>query len=177
MATGWLLLVAALGAGQVDPASRVEFTLHTRWGQTLDGRFPRIEGEVEAMADGRRQVRFRLDARALEIAGNARYTAFARGPRFFDAARHPQVEFVSEPYSPQLLQDGGALDGELRMHGVRRRERFVLAPASCARPGRDCDIVAHGSVRRGDYHLDGWRLALRERVRFALRVRVREAAP
>lgn len=164
----------------IDPASRVDFALATRWGQDLQGRFGQATGDVEALADGRRQVRLRIDARAVEIVGHPRYTAITRGPRFFDVARYPEVQFASDPYLPQLLLDGGALHGMLRIHGVQRRARFDLQPATCAAPGRDCDIVATGQVRRGDFDLDGWRVALREEVRFRLRMRVRplgDAAP
>ena len=163
--------------GTVDSASQFEFRLQTRWGRLLQGRFPHVEGEVVALADGRRRVHFRIDARAIEIVDHPRYTEITRGPRFFDSARYPQIEFVSDPYSAQLPHIGGALDGELRMHGVRRRERFLLEPSSCARPGYDCDIIAVGSVRRSDYNLERWTFALREQVRFALRVRWREPVP
>lgn len=176
MGVTWLLLAWVLGAAEIDPASRIAFTLETRWGQVLQGRFPRVEGRIEVAPDGRQRTRFRLDAREVEIVGYPRYTSFARGPRFFDAPRHPQVEFVSDPYPPRLLHDGGVLDGELRLHGVHRRERFIVTPSSCARPGIECDIVANGTVQRSDYGLDGWKLALREPVTFALRMRVREAA-
>lgn len=157
--------------GTVDPASRFEFRLQTRWGQVLQGRFPQVEGEVVALADGRRQVRFRIDARAIEIVGSPRYTEMTRGPRFFDVARYPQIEFLSDPYSPQLPHTGGPLDGELSMHGVRRREHFLLESSNCTHPGFDCDIVAMGTVRRSKYGLNRWTLAIREEVRFALRVR------
>ena len=120
MAPSWLLLAWALGATApvaalpdtpagsaqgallpattIDPDSRVEFTLHTRWGQTLRGRFPGVSGGIERDADGRRRVRIVLDAATVDIAGSPRYTRFARGPSFFDVARHPTVEFVSDPY-------------------------------------------------------------------------------
>ena len=195
MAPSWLLLAWALGATApvaalpdtpagsaqgallpataIDPDSRVEFTLHTRWGQTLRGRFPGVSGGIERDADGRRRVRIVLDAATVDIAGSPRYTRFARGPSFFDVARHPTVEFVSDPYPEGLLHEGGDLAGELFLHGVRRHERFVIAPSRCDRPGLDCDIVAFGTIQRSAYGVDGWKLALREPVRFALRVRTR----
>ena len=193
MAPPWLLLAWALGAvapaaagaelpdtvasgTRIDPASRVEFTLHTRWGQTLQGRFPAVEGRIEQAADGQRRVRIVLDAAVVSIDGHPRYTRFARGPSFFDVARHPTVEFTSDPYPERLLRDGGDLTGEVFLHGVRRRERFVIVPSRCERPGLDCDIVAFGTLQRGDYGVDGWKIALREPVRFALRVRTVEDA-
>lgn len=198
---GWLLIAWALGASApgatpqdpagadagvpepgssllaLDPASRVEFTLHTRWGQTLRGRFPGVSGRIEAAGNGLRRVRIELEAPTVVIDDHPRYTRFARGPSFFDAAAHPRVTFVSDPYPEALLRDGGDLGGELFLHGVRQRERFVLAPSRCGRPGLDCDIVAFGTVARSRYGIDAWKLALREPVRFALRVRTRQEAP
>ena len=174
MAWTWLLLAWALGAMQIDPASRAEFTLTTRWNQTLHGRFPHVEGRVEVDGDGLRRTYFKLEAGLVEISDSPRYSRLARGPRFFDATRYPQIEFTSDPYPAALLRNGGPLDGELRLHGVQRRERFIVVPSSCDRPGIDCDIVAHGTVRRSAYGLDGWQMALRESVVFTLRVRTRE---
>jgi polyisoprenoid-binding protein YceI len=182
VAIGLVLLAACACAGaqtlvaHLDPASRFDFVLTTRWGQALQGRFGPGTGEVEQLPDGRRQVRLRIDARTIEIVDHPRYTAITRGPRFFDVARYPDLQFLSDPYPSQLLRDGGALHGLLRIHGVQRRARFQLQPSACDRPGRDCDIVASGSVRRGDFDLDGWRVALREEVRFDLRVRIQPLA-
>lgn len=177
-----VLLAACAGAlaqvpvAGIDPASRCDFVLTTRWGKALQGRFGQAAGEVEELADGRRQVRLRIDARSVEILDHPRYTAITRGPRFFDVARYPDLQFSSDPYPPQLLRDGGAMHGVLRIHGVQRRARFQLQPSACESPGRDCDIIATGSVRRGDFDLDGWRVALREEVRFQLRVRIQPLA-
>ncbi len=181
------LLLAGVGIGMaaaaapvgvisvVEPAaSKFEFTLQTRWGQTLFGTFPDSEGDVVQLPDGRRQVRLKLSTRTLEILDHPRYGRFARGPRFFDAERFPDVTFLSDPYPLGLLQTGGELRGRLRMHGVERRERFVLAPQGCHDPGRGCAIVAQGAVRRSDYDLDGWNMAMRDEVRFSLRVRLRD---
>jgi polyisoprenoid-binding protein YceI len=179
VAIGLVLLAACACAGaqtpvaQLDPSSRFDFVLTTRWGQDLQGRFGPGSGEVHQLPDGRRQVRLRIDARTVEILDHPRYTAITRGPRFFDVARYPELQFHSDPYSPQLLRDGGALHGVLRIHGVQRRARFELKPATCDNPGRDCDIVGSGSVRRGDFDLDGWRVALRDYGRFVLGVRTR----
>lgn len=164
----------AVRSSGFDPAhTRFGFELRTRWGQRVEGQFPRYEGEVSVLADGRHQVRIALATGAVEVAGSQRYTEIARGRRFFDSTRYPQIEFLSEPHSGELVSTGGRLRGRLTLHGVSRMETFVLAPAVCARPGLDCDVVAYGSVSRDDYRLDGWRLALADRVRFTLRVRLR----
>ena len=173
-----VLLVAPAAAQPLDPArSRIGFELTTRWGQAITGNFPRQEGEVAELPDGRHEVRIRLATASVEVAGSRRYTRFARGDRFLDADRHPWVEFRSDPYDAALIRDGGNLQGTLTLRGVSRRETFVVAPASCARPALDCDVVARGAVQRAHYGLESWRWALTDVVRFDLRVRLREPAP
>ena len=173
-----LLAVATLAqATQIDSvASRVGFSLTTRWGQVLEGRFPTVHGEVEELSDGRHQVRLLLSTRDVEIVGHPGYTRFTRGGGFFDADHWPQVEFLSDAYAPTLLQHGGALAGTLRIRGVHRREVFLIQPAGCSLPGRDCDVVATGTIRRGDYGMDRWKFAVSADVGFSLRMRVRGGA-
>ena len=44
----------------IQPESRFEFSMVTRWNQVLIGRFPEAEGDVLALPVGRRQVRIPL---------------------------------------------------------------------------------------------------------------------
>lgn len=174
------LLAAAAGTAQEFDHSqtRIGFELRTRWGQRLEGRFPAYEGAVRHLADGQQQVVMRLETVSVEILGYPRYTEFSRGRQFFDAARYPWISFTSDPYSPALLKHGGKLSGVLRIHGVGQRESFTVEPAACAQPAIACDLVAHGSVRREDYGMDAWQVAVRGRVRFELRLRLQpEALP
>jgi len=157
--------------------SRFDFELSMRWGQTLSGHFPRFEGEVVQLPDGRHEVRIRLAAASVEVEGSQRYTRFARGERFLDAAHHPWVEFRSDPYAGELVRSGGPLDGTLTMHGVSRREAFVLAPSACTRPAYDCDVLVQGRVQRTNYGIQTWRWALTDDVNFRLRVRLQDVAP
>lgn len=178
VAVGLLLTLALAGslarAADIDPAaSQIGFRLTTRWGQTLQGRFPDAGGIVEQLPDGRHQVRLRLSTRTLEIVGHSSYTRMARGHGFFDADTYPSVEFVSEPYAPELLRHGGAMPGTLSIRDVRRREVFTIEPAACDTPARGCDVIGSGSIHRGDYGLGRWSLAFADKVRFLLRVRVR----
>lgn len=173
---GWVVALAcgAACAAAIDPASsHIGFSLKTRWGQTLEGHFPRYAGEVATLDDGRHQVRLRLSARDVEILGNPTYTRITRGRGFFEAERYPVVEFVSEPYPPALTRDGGALGGLLTIRGVRHHETFTVAPATCARAAVECDVVASGAIDRNDYGVSRWGLVLSNKVVFHLRVRVR----
>ncbi len=174
LAAGLLLAAPRARAQAFDPVhTRIGFELYTRWGRRLEGRFPRYEGAVRSLPDGRQQVSMRLSTADVEILGHPRYGEFARGHRFFDARRHPWISFTSDPYPPSLLREGGRLSGLLRIHGVGQHESFTVEPAACARPALACDLVAHGSVRREDYGMDDWPWAVRARVRFELRLRLR----
>ena len=154
----------------------IGFVLHTRWGQQLEGRFPRYEGAVRALPDGYQQVTMRLATADVEIVGYPRYTEFARGRKFFDSQRYPWVSFTSDPYLPSLFREGGRLTGTLHIHGVAQQEIFTVEPAVCAQPGIGCDLVARGSVRREDYGMDDWKVAVRARVSFELRLRLQSGA-
>jgi len=170
-------LLPAAGAAEIDTAqSRIGFTLTTRWGQALDGRFPQWRGEIVPTSAQRRQVRLLLPTSEVEILDHPQYSKITRGKGFFDAEHHPWVEFVSDPYDDSLLREGGLLGGQLTIRGVRRREVFTLEPAACARPTIDCDVVARGVVYRSDYAMDRWSFALADRVVFSLHLRTRPPA-
>lgn len=184
--SGWPVLARQASAPAAAPAAatlqafdtrytRFGFELRTRWGQRVVGVFPQYEGDVTQLPDGRHLVRIVLRTGAVVVAESERYTAMARGPGFFDSQNYPLIVFESDPHPQQLIQSGGRLRGRLTIHGVSRIESFELSPATCDRPGKDCEVVASGSISRSDYGLDGWQLALTDRVRFTMRVRVIEA--
>lgn len=165
--------VLVASADSFDPArSRFGFEMRTRWGYLLEGLFPRYEGEVKTLPDGRHQVHLRMSTQHVEIVGHPRYTEWTRSSKFFDAARYPTVVFVSKPYDPALLRTGGPLVGDLTIRGITRARTLDVAPSSCARPAVDCDVVASGAVRRSDYDMADWQMALSDRVVFVLRARL-----
>lgn len=171
----WPALSAS--ADSFDPAlSRLGFELSTRWGTKLSGVFRQYEGEVRHLPDGRQQVRLRMFTRSVEIEGHPRYTEWTRGPRFFESDRYPVVAFVSRPYPEELLHQGGPLLGELSIRGITRPETLTVAPSTCARPARVCDVVATGAVRRSDYDMNNWKMAVNDRVVFVLRARLNAEA-
>ncbi|PPU78505.1 YceI family protein [Xanthomonas cucurbitae] len=178
----WLALWAALPclAQQqvhvIDPAqSRFGFEIRTRFGMRIEGLFPRFHGEVVELADGREQVRFRLDATQVEIPGKDRYTGWMRGEDFFDVARYPVVEFESLPYTRGVVTQGGDILGNLTIRGITHMETLHVASAECARPGYDCEVISRGTVLRGRYGMNAWQMALGDRVTFILRGRLQEA--
>lgn len=179
LAAALLLAVGPAGTGraaEIDAgASMAGFTLHTRWGQALDGRFPSFRGQVDDLGGGRHRVRLVLLTGDVEILDHPGYTRFARGRGFFDAKRWSQVEFLSDPYGPELLREGGELGGILRIRGQQRREHFKVEPSGCDAPARDCDVIASGTIQRDDYGMDRWRIAVRDDVQFRLRLRLHGA--
>lgn len=171
-----LLALAPAGAQshhELDPAqSSFGFEIRTRFGQRIEGLFPRFEGRIEVLPDGRHQVRLRMFSEYVEIPGKPRYTAWMRGEDFFDVRRYPVVEFDSLPYVPGLVERGGDLEGTLTLRGISHRETLRVMPPQCARPGYDCDVISRGTVLRGRYGMDGWQIALSDRVTFVLRGRL-----
>jgi polyisoprenoid-binding protein YceI len=158
---------------QIDTArSQFGFEIRTRFGQKVEGLFPRFEAWTIQLPDGRHQVRLRMFAQYVEIPDKPRYTGWMRGEDFFDVARYPLVEFESEPYWPQLIQQGGDVKGQLTIRGISRQETLRLAKPECARPGYDCDLVSRGTILRGRYGMDNWQMALSDRVTFILRTRL-----
>lgn len=172
-----LWAVAPVRAAEIDPRrSEVGFYLATRWGEVVDGRFPVFDGRLSDLGDGRRQVRLSLSAADVEIPGNLRYTQLTRGRGFFEAERYPTITFVSDPFVPALLVDGGALPGVLGIRGVQQREMFTLLPSACARPAVDCPVQGAGIIDRSDYGMNRWSFAIGRKVRFQLRIRIRGEA-
>lgn len=180
--THWLLALLCLwpalaSAAAFDPAHSVfGFELRTRWGMKLEGVFPRYEGEVKHLSDGRHQVVLRMFTQSVEIVGHPRYTEWTRSAKFFESDRYPVVVFISRPYEPELLRAGGALAGDLSIRGISRPKTLTVAASTCARAAYDCDVVATGAVRRSDYDMDDWMMAVSDRVVFVLRARLKEPA-
>jgi len=169
--------VLSASADSFDPSrSRFGFEMRTRWGYLLEGLFPRYEGEVKTLPDGRHQVHLRMSTQHVEIVGHPRYTEWTRSSKFFDAERYPVVVFTSKPYDKELLRTGGPLAGDLSIRGITRPRTLDVAPSTCARPAVDCDVVASGAVRRSDYDMADWQMALSDRVVFVLRARLKPAA-
>lgn len=181
MRAGWLLLTLLLGGVPAHAAqplaldtahSRFGFEIRTRFGQRIEGVFPRFEGQITVLADGRHQVRLRMFSRYVEIPDRPRYTSWMRGEDFFDAERYPVVEFDSEPYVPGLVENGGNVLGTLTIRGISHSETLRVMPPECDRPGYDCDVTSRGTVLRGRYGMDSWQIALGDRVTFVLRTRL-----
>lgn len=178
-AAGLLLGLLPAGGSRAQPASLIDpglsqlgFEIQTRFGYRLSGRFPAFHGQVRRLDDGRQQVELVIDARQAEVGGHPRLTELLRGPDFFDVQHHPDIVFRSAPHPPGLAGQGGRIAGELVLRGVSGELAMELEPAGCGRPGYDCPVAGRGTVSRAAYGMDGWQLAVSDRVTFVLQVRL-----
>ena len=128
-----LLLPALAGpalAAAIDAAeSQVGFVLKTRWGQSLEGRFPTLQAGAVARRRPR-QVRCACDARRRDV--GHRSTPPHRGKGF--STRALLSDFVSSPTarSGRARRPAGR---EVLTIAACAGEAFTL-PATCERPGR-----------------------------------------
>jgi polyisoprenoid-binding protein YceI len=151
-------------------ATRAEFSLRVIVIRKLEGRFARIEGEIER--DDQRpllRVDVRIAADSLSMP-NPTHTAWAHSEEFFATDRHPWIRFRSDTLSEPLLFDGGELHGELELRGVILPQVLQITPAACARPGFDCPVIATAELRRSRFGMDARRVAVSDRVRLQLQI-------
>lgn len=130
----------------VEPAhSHAEFGVHVLWFGTIVGRLDDLQGTLDLdRRRGEATVDVHVAAAGVRM-DDARYADWARGPQFFDAARHPQIRFVSRPFPLDRLQQGGALGGMLTLRGISRPVHFELLPQPCLRTV--LDLVAAVTLR------------------------------
>ncbi len=116
----------------VDPAhSHAEFGVHVLWFGRIVGRLDKLQGTLDLdRRSGQASVDVHVAAAAVRM-DNSRYADWARGPDFFDAARHPQIRFVSQPFPLDRLQQGGDLEGTLTLRGISHPVRFELLAQPC----------------------------------------------
>ncbi len=134
----------------VDPAhSHAEFGVHVLWFGKIVGRLDKLQGTLDL--DRRRglaSVDVHVAAAAVRM-DNSGYADWARGPDFFDAARHPQIRFVSQPFPLDRLQQGGDLEGTLTLRGISRPVRFKLLPQPCLMTTLDLATAATERAHAG----------------------------
>lgn len=164
--------------GRIDPAtSDARFVVDVRLPIKAEGRFTDVEGELKPRRDGRCEVHVRLRADTVEYSGPEWMATLTRSPAFLDAETHPEVAFDSQAFPVAWLNEGGAIDGRLRLRGRERPVEFTLRPAECDTPGQACDIRVQGVVSRRDFGMQAYRFTVKDAVRFEFTIRLREAAP
>jgi polyisoprenoid-binding protein YceI len=149
--------------------SHADFAVRLLWLRTIDGRFTGIDGQVRVDPRGLATVDAHISTDSLVMASK-RLRNWALGSEFFDAARYPGIHFVSEPVALATLNKGGALDGQLHLHGVTLPVHFALQPTDCRTLFAGCVIEVHGTLSRSAFGMDSHRAALSDQVQLGLSI-------
>lgn len=151
----------------LDPArSSAEFEIRAMWMFDVAGRFGAVTGEVDTdLAARTARVRARIDVRGVAMRRDS-YEEWVKSDEFFDAQRHPFIDFQSEPFPLATLDLGGDIVGSLTLRGVTRPARLRLRPSQC--PGDTalrCPVVADGVLQRSEFGMRTRRTTLADKVR------------
>ncbi|SDD65496.1 YceI family protein [Aquimonas voraii] len=161
---------------RIDTAhSFAGFSVRAAWVKRIDGRFAHIEGVVRPEAGQAWLLEVRVASGSV-LMGRESHEDWARSADFFDAARHPWIEFRAAGLSKTLLQEGGAIEGVLSLRGISRPVRFELLPTECARPGVECPVQARGEVDRSQFGMTARRVFVSDKVKLSFDIRLREPA-
>lgn len=134
-----------------DVRSRAEFRVKLMWLVGVHGEFGSVRGQVEIdRFRNRAVVDAHINAASVRMSSRG-YEDWVKSSEFFDATAHPDIHFVSEPFSLQRLHRGGELPGVLTVRGVSAPVSFALTPSGCERPGYDCTIAAGGTISRSAF--------------------------
>ncbi len=122
------------GSYVVDPDhSSFGFAVRHMSISTFRGAFTGVEATVEADADGAVHVAGTAPVEGLSVRSPLDLRTHLLSEDFFDAARHPEIAFVSEPSRP-------AADGTIVMPGrltIRNVTRDVVARGTWTAPVED----------------------------------------
>lgn len=156
---------AQLSRVPVDEArSQAQFSVKALWLVEVRGGFSQLSGEMRVDAEQEQiSVLARIETASLRME-RTRYTAWAQSAELLDAARYPLIKFRSDPFPQARLRDGGALPGELDLHGTHLPVVFEILPASCRQIGWQCPLRVRGSVQRSDFGMHGRRGSISDRV-------------
>lgn len=150
--------------------SRVDFKVKVLWLVGVEGRFGKVHGVVQVdRFRSQISVDARIDVDAIRM-NSKNYENWVKSPEFFDAERHPQIEFASEAIPQERLRKGGELPGTLTVRGVRQAVSFRMQPSSCEKPAYDCPIEVEGAIRRSDFGMRSRRGTLSDKVELAFSV-------
>jgi len=176
---GALLLLTASAlhsnahAAVIDSSRSVaRFSIHPRLPIPSQGRFESLNGALLPVSKKQWKVEVQVDARKLSFKGPQWLARMARSEDFLDAEKHPDIKFISIPFSKTLLEKGGDLQGQLFLRGLQKTVSFHIENSGCANPGYDCDLVVSGSVMRRDFGMQAYRFSIKDNVDFEFRIRL-----
>lgn len=170
----------------VDPAhTSIEFSVKHLGIATVKGRFKKFAATVEASEIGQiKRIEATIEAASIDTGVDQR-DDHLRSADFFDAAKYPEIRFVSTGIRPNGSGES-IITGDLTLHGITRPVSFSLEAGTALKdPWGNQRIAssASGKLNRKDWGLT-WNQALElgglmvgEEVKFTLEVQVIAAQP
>lgn len=116
------------------------------------GTFERLQGDVRVdRVRGVAVVTATLPTTGVRMKRTANAT-WAKSAEFFDAARHPEISFVSSELPLKRLAEGGVIEGKLTLRGLTREVSFVLKDADCTLAAASiCKVDVAGQIDRSKF--------------------------
>ena len=145
--------------------SHADFEVKVLWLIGVHGRFGQVQGTI-AIDHERASVvaDARIDVGTITMR-NHTYEDWVKSAEFFDAAKFPQIHFVSEAFPQERLRSGGEIAGTLTVRGIDRRIVLDVEPSDCPDAvARTCAVEANGSIHRSDFGMRSRRGTLSDKV-------------
>jgi polyisoprenoid-binding protein YceI len=156
----------------LDPArSAADFEVKVLWLIGVHGRFGKVHGSVTIDRDHDTVVAdARVDVATITMRTQT-YEEWVKSDEFFDAAHHPQIRFLSDPFPRDRLRDGGDIAGTMSMRGIDRRTTLHVLASDCPDAiASDCPAEARGSIHRSDFGMKSRRGTLSDKVELGFSV-------
>lgn len=160
---------------RIDAArTTVEFQIAALWILRRSGRFDHIDGTLDIAAGGdSAQIRVRIEVDSVTMK-DPDHVELLLSPAFFDADRHPWIEFESEPFALSG-QSPLALPGHLTVRGIRQQVVFNLDLRQCQPgPPAPCKVIVDGVLQRSRFGMTEYRRTLAEAVHLKIAATVAE---
>jgi polyisoprenoid-binding protein YceI len=150
----------------LDPVrSTAEFEVKVLWLIGVHGRFGQVHGTIAVDHKRARVVAdAHIDVGAITMR-NHTYEEWVKSAEFFDAAKFPQIHFVSEAFPQDRLRSGGEIAGTLTIRDIDRHIVLDVEPSDCLDAvARSCAVEASGSIHRSDFGMRSRRGTLSDKV-------------
>ena len=150
---------------RIDAArASVNFEIAALWILRRSGHFGTIDGTLNIATGGdEAQMRVRIAVDSVHMK-DPDHVELLLSPAFFDADRHPWIEFESAPF---LLSGESRLPlpGQLTVRGIRQAAVFNLDLRHC-RPGppAPCKVIVDGMLQRSLFGMTEYRRTLADQV-------------
>lgn len=146
--------------------SHCDFSLHAlRWFK-VSGRFARIEGAVQAVAEGHlATIRVPIDSVQMASEGRRKW---ALSDEFFDAARFPELRFEARLDGIDRDSLRRPIQGIMELRGIRGAVTLQVEAVDCSSGNLRCEVTASGQVSRRQFGMTSQRMLLGDHVQLRM---------